>query len=106
MHGEGFKHQDFYLCHILINFSIPDDPLLYIADLHRVRRKKKNKKSWQIKDLAALNYSASQKLISRTDRLRFMKHYDPTLANDLLSLKKIVKKTAQIRSHEEKKDKN
>jgi len=42
MHREGFMHQDFYLCHILINFSIPDDPLLYVADLHRVRRKKKN----------------------------------------------------------------
>jgi len=104
MHGEGFKHQDFYLCHILINFSIPDDPLLYVADLHRVRRKKKNKKGWQIKDLAALNYSASQKLISRTDRLRFMKHYSPILANDPLFLKKIIKKTAQIRSHEEKKE--
>jgi Lipopolysaccharide kinase (Kdo/WaaP) family. len=102
MHGEGFKHQDFYLCHILINSIVPDDPLLYVADLHRVRRKKKNKKSWQIKDLAALNYSASQKLISRTDRLRFMKHYDPVLADDPLFLKKIIKKTAQIRSHEEK----
>jgi len=103
MHGEGFKHQDFYLCHILVNSSVPDDPLLYVADLHRVRRKKNNKKSWQIKDLAALNYSASQKLISRTDRLRFMKHYDPILANDRLFLKKIMKKTAQIRSHETKK---
>jgi heptose I phosphotransferase len=106
MHGEGFKHQDFYLCHILINLSVPDDPLLYIADLHRVRRRKKNKQSWQIKDLAALNYSAPQKLISRTDRLRFMKHYDPILANDLLFLKKVIKKTAQIRSHEEKNQEN
>lgn len=102
MHGEGFKHQDFYLCHILLNFSVPDDPLLYIADLHRVRRKKKNKRRWQIKDLAALNYSAPQKLISRTDRLRFMKHYDPVLAKDSLFLKKIIEKTAQIRNHEEK----
>jgi hypothetical protein len=71
-----------------------------------VRRKKKNKKSWQIKDLAALNYSAPQKIISRTDRLRFMKHYDPILAKDLLFLKKIIKKTTQIRSHEEKKRRN
>ena len=106
MHREGFKHQDFYLCHILINFTIPNDPLLYIADLHRVRRKKNNNKSWQIKDLAALNYSAPQKLFSRNDRLRFMKHYDPILANDLSFLKKIIKKTEKIRSHEEKKDKN
>ena len=105
MHGEGFKHQDFYLCHILINPGSPDDPRLYVADLHRVRRKKTNKKIWRIKDLAALNYSAPQKLISQTDRLRFMKHYDPILANNRLFLKKIIKKTAQIRSHEEKKDK-
>ncbi|HPD61254.1 MAG TPA: lipopolysaccharide kinase InaA family protein [Thermodesulfobacteriota bacterium] len=103
MHGKGFMHQDFYLCHILINSSSPDDPILYVADLHRVRRKKTNKKTWRIKDLAALNYSAPQKLISRTDRLRFMKHYDPILANNRLFLKKIIKKTGQIRSHEEKK---
>ena len=102
MHKEGFKHQDFYLCHILINLSTPDDPLLYVVDLHRVRRNKKIKKSRQIKDLAALNYSASQQLISKTDRLRFMKDYDPMLANNLVFLKKIVKKTEQIRNHDKK----
>jgi len=106
MHGEGFKHQDFYLCHILIDLNHSDDPPLYIVDLHRVRRKKKIKQSGQIKDLAALNYSAPQRLISRTDRLRFMKQYDPLLAKNRVFFKSIIKKTEQIRRHDEKKNCN
>jgi exopolyphosphatase/pppGpp-phosphohydrolase len=106
MHGEGFQHQDFYLCHILANPGFSDNPVLYIVDLHRVRRRQKNKQRWRIKDLAELNYSASQKFISRTDRLRFMKHYDPFLANDRLFLKRIMEKTARIRSMMRKNRKN
>jgi len=104
MHEEGFKHQDFYLCHILINWSNPDKPLLYIADLHRVRRQKKSKIRWRIKDLAALNYSAPQEIISRTDRLRFLKRYDTGLAMDRSFIKAIIKKTEKIRKHTEKKE--
>lgn len=102
MHCGGFNHQDFYLCHILVNVNNPDDPLLYIADLHRVRREKKIKQCRQIKDLAALDYSAPQRFISRSDRLRFMKQYDSMLAKDRCFLKRIIKKTAKIRSHDEK----
>ena len=103
MHEEGFRHQDFYLCHILINWSNPDAPLLYIADLHRVIKVKRRAKRWKIKDLAALNYSAPEKIISRANRLRFLKHYDPRLAGDRLFIKAIIKKTERIRNHTEKK---
>jgi heptose I phosphotransferase len=103
MHDAGFKHQDFYLCHLLINWSNPDDPLLYIADLHRVRRQRKNKGRWRIKDLAALNYSAPTKTVSRADRLRFLTAYDPMLAKDRSFVMAIMSKTERIRSHTEKK---
>lgn len=102
MHKEGFKHQDFYLCHILINWNNPDNPLLFIADLHRVKKQKKNKTRWRIKDLAALNYSAPANTISQTDRLRFLKQYSPLLSRDRSFIKAIVKKTEQIRNHTEK----
>ena len=103
MHAEGFNHQDFYLCHILVNLNNADDPIFFIADLHRVKKKREIKKTWKVKDLAALNYSTPKKIISRADRLRFMKNYDPILAKDPAFLKAIVKKTEQIRHHEEKK---
>ena len=103
MHKNGFKHQDFYLCHILVNLNNPDKPLLYICDLHRVRKKKKDKRQSKIKDLAALNYSAPGKFISRTDRLRFLRKYDPVLAKDRSFVKAIVKKTERIRKHAERK---
>lgn len=102
MHEEGYKHQDFYLCHILINWTEPDNPLLYIADLHRVKKQEKSHKRWRIKDLAALNYSAPEKLISQKDRLRFLKEYDPLLLKDRLFIKAIIRKTERIRSHAEK----
>lgn len=103
MHEAGFKHQDFYLCHILINWSDPGNPLLYVADLHRVKRLRKGGRYWRIKDLAALNYSAPPKIISRTDRLRFLKEYAPTLARDRSFIKAITRKTERIRRHTEKK---
>jgi heptose I phosphotransferase len=103
MHDAGFKHQDFYLCHILINWSNPDDPLLYIADLHRVRSQRRTEGRWRIKDLAALNYSAPAEIVSRTDRLRFLNAYNPTVAKDKSLVTAIMRKTERIRSHTEKK---
>jgi len=103
MHEAGFKHQDFYLCHILIDWSDPDNPLLYIADLHRVKRQSKTGGRWRIKDLAALNYSAPTKIVSRTDRLRFLNTYDPRLAHDKTFVRAIMRKTERIRKHTAKK---
>lgn len=103
MHEAGFKHQDFYLCHILMDWSNPGDPLLYIADLHRVRRQRKSTRRWRVKDLASLNYSASPKIVSRTDRLRFLSAYDPILAKDKSFVMAITEKTRRIRNHTEKK---
>lgn len=102
MHDAGFKHQDFYLCHILINWSNLDNPLLYIADLHRVRSQRKTKGRWRIKDLAALDYSAPTEIVSRTDRLRFLDAYDPMVAKDKSFVSAIMRKTERIRSHTEK----
>jgi len=102
MHEQGFRHQDFYLCHILINWKHRDNPLLFIVDLHRVTRERKNRTRWRIKDLAALNYSAPAHTVSRTDRLRFLKQYSPRLAGNRSFIKAIVKKTQKIRNHNEK----
>ena len=103
MHLSGINHRDLYLCHILVKKGQHNNWNIYFADLHRVDRRKKVGLRWQVKDLAALNYSADKKLITRTDRLRFLTCYRGSNKLDAKSgmfIKKILKKTAKIRSHD------
>jgi tRNA A-37 threonylcarbamoyl transferase component Bud32 len=103
MHLSGLNHRDLYLCHILVKKGQRNKWNIYFADLHRVDRRKKVGFRWRVKDLAALNYSADKNLITRTDRLRFLTHYRGTNKVDAESgvlIKKILKKTAKIRSHD------
>lgn len=103
MHARGFKHQDFYLCHLLVRDTAGEHPPeLYIADLHRARRKRNPSWRWYVKDLAALNYSAPAGVFSRTDRLRFLRAYDPALAGDRSFIRAVVGKTGRIRAHTQK----
>lgn len=102
MHTQGFKHQDYYLCHLLIHGADSDHPELYIADLHRARRKRNAGWRWNIKDLAGLNYSAPEGVFSRTDRLRFLKAYDAALAENRSFIRSVARKTERIRAHTEK----
>jgi hypothetical protein len=58
-----------------------------------------------VKDLAALNYSADETIITRTDRLRFISYYqgeERLNANTKRLIKKTIKKTDRIRSHNQK----
>jgi heptose I phosphotransferase len=102
MHACGFKHQDFYLCHLLIAGADSAHPDLYIADLHRTRRRRNATWNWKIKDLASLNYSAPAGAFSRADRLRFLKAYDAVLAGDRSFIRAVVRKTERIRTHTER----
>jgi hypothetical protein len=56
-----------------------------------------------VKDLAALNYSADPQVITRTDRLRFLRHYrdgeTPGIPLRLL-VRKVLRKTEKIRRHD------
>ena len=101
MHASGFNHRDLYLCHILRD----EAGKLYIVDLHRVQRRPAVPGRWQVKDIAALNYSAPAGIISRTDRLRFLKAY---LGTERLSgrdkgfVLKVLKKTQKMVKHNAK----
>ncbi|MBI5264808.1 MAG: hypothetical protein HY852_23680, partial [Bradyrhizobium sp.] len=58
---------------------------------------------WIIKDLAALNYSATPEAITTGDRARFLKAYigDPgSLREHLPLIGAIVRKTARISRHD------
>ena len=97
MHAAGFNHRDLYLCHILRESS----GKLYIVDLHRVQRRAQVPERWQIKDIAALNYSAPR-TVSRTDRLRFLKAYlgsGHLTSGDKRFILKVLKKTQTMLEH-------
>ena len=103
MHRSGFNHRDLYLCHLLIKNTAESDWIIYIADLHRVDRRQRVGTRWMVKDLAALNYSADPQFITRTDRLRFVRHYRDGKAPDIplrLLIRKVLRKTEKIRLHD------
>ncbi|MBI1827800.1 MAG: hypothetical protein HY287_02715 [Planctomycetes bacterium] len=74
-HAAGFVHRDLYLSHIFFDAQANDQTSLHLIDLQRVLRPRYFRERWIIKDLAALNYSAPSPLITRTDRLRWLKEY-------------------------------
>ncbi len=103
MHACGFNHRDLYLCHLLIDASAE----VFIVDLHRVDIRKQVPVRWKVKDIAALNYSAPQGIVSRTDRLRFLKIYlgtDRLTATEKCFALKVLKKTEKMLKHNRKRD--
>ena len=101
MHAAGFNHRDLYLCHILRDSR----GNLYIVDLHRIQHRPAVPERWLVKDIAALNYSAPAGIISRTDRLRFLKTYlgtDRLSGRDKRFALKVLKKTGKMVEHNKK----
>lgn len=76
LHQHGLFHRDLYLCHVFLCRNADGGIVLRLIDLSRMIEKKNgHNERWQIKDLAALNYSAPAGLVTRADRLRFLYDY-------------------------------
>lgn len=104
LHGAGMVHQDLYLCHLFVRPEDPADSLSMI-DLQRIRQLRRVRGRARLKDLAALNYSAEQVGVSRTDRLRFILEYfqrDRLSRGQRLLLLLIRFKAILIRRHDRK----
>jgi len=102
MHDLGFNHRDFYLCHILARQGTDTSWELFICDLHRVDKRENVGMRWQVKDIAALNYSAPEKFISVRDRIRFLKQYLGKTRLDCEArvwIGKVIKKTEKMKRH-------
>jgi heptose I phosphotransferase len=103
LHGPGYHHKDFYLCHVFVNQYTPLDSPLVIIDLQRLSRAHWFRRRWVIKDLAALNYSARDEFTTHADRLRFLLAYlgmerlDPRARR---LLRAVLRKTERIRRHD------
>jgi heptose I phosphotransferase len=77
LHQYGINHRDFYICHFLLDLSMPSSAglNLYLIDLHRAGLRKHISMRWVVKDLAALYFSCKKIGLTRRDLLRFIKHY-------------------------------
>jgi len=75
LHRAGYFHRDLYLCHIFFDSDRPIDDALRLIDLQRVIQPTWRRGRWVVKDLAALNYSTPTSLVSRADRVRFLRLY-------------------------------
>jgi len=74
MHDENLFHRDLYLSHVFL--SLQDGaPQLHLIDLARLTHRRRRQFRWRVKDLAALEYSSPRPLITRTDRVRFLRAY-------------------------------
>ena len=81
LHGLGINHQDFYICHFLLDTqdalttgNVAEVPI-YLVDLHRAGIHTKIPVRWLVKDLAGLYYSTFDIGLSRRDVLRFLRVY-------------------------------
>ena len=103
LHRQGYIHRDLYLSHLFFDPSAPPERSLRLIDMQRVRRPCSRQRRWIIKDLASLNFSVPHRLISRTDRLRWLTKYRGARKLDASTrslVYRIVGKTQQIERHE------
>lgn len=82
LHANGIYHRDFYICHFCFKDEARQQcpPPLFVLDLHRVEIHAKPHSGLQIKDLAALYFSAMDVGLTAGDRLTFFKHYHAAMS--------------------------
>ena len=103
LHSRGYVHRDLYLSHVFYDPSKPDNQSLHLIDLQRVMRPSLRWRRWIIKDLAALNFSAPKRLVSASDRVRWLRAYLGIVKLDATARRlayRVVGKTLAIARHE------
>lgn len=75
MHAARLFHRDFYLAHLFVDWQDESRPVIYVIDLARMLERPRRSWRWQIKDLAALHHSAPMGIVSKSDRVRFLRMY-------------------------------
>jgi hypothetical protein len=104
LHGCGYIHRDLYLSHVFFDPSQPIDGSLRLIDLQRVIQPQCCVQRWVVKDLASLNFSTPSSLVSRSDRLRWLRLYLQVEKLDGAARRlvhRIIGKTQRIARHEQ-----
>ncbi len=95
IHGNGFNHRDFYICHFLLDLSNGDDNIdpdnlrLFLIDLHRVQIRPSTPWRWRVKDISAIMFSSMNIGLTKEDLLLFAKNYHNTTAKKSMAENKI-----------------
>jgi hypothetical protein len=103
LHDRGYVHRDLYLSHVFYNPDEPAETALRLIDLQRVLRPLRRCRRWIVKDLASLDFSTPRRVVGRTDRLRWLKHYIGVRRLDTPARQlayRIVGKSRQIARHD------
>jgi len=75
LHAHRLFHRDLYLSHVFWSRNADGGIVLHLIDLARMIERPLLPRRWATKDLAALEYSAPCPLVTRADRLRFLRTY-------------------------------
>ncbi len=105
MHHYGFYHRDLYLCHVFLTRNRDGAIVLRVIDLARMIERPLSPGRWRIKDLAALQYSAPSPIVTRADRMRFMRaYYGANASKELMrsDIHRVAAKTRRIAAHDAK----
>ena len=91
LHANGMNHRDFYICHFCLDQSRlkADEIYLYLIDLHRVGIKATISATSQMKDIAALYFSAMDAGLTSRDYLRFLCAYRRLTADNTPKLDEV-----------------
>ena len=98
-HETGYRHRDFYLAHIFYSQT----GQFYLIDLQRAFRPLFLRKRFRVKDIAQLHYSASGRIFSCSDRLRFYQRYAGSTklgVKDRRFLKKVQARAWRMADHD------
>ncbi len=105
VHGLGINHQDFYICHFLLDTRAEltvdnvDVVPIYLVDLHRAGMRTEIPVRWLVKDLAGLYYSTFDIGLSRRDVLRFLRVYFDRPLRETLAAHQALLDRCERRAH-------
>jgi tRNA A-37 threonylcarbamoyl transferase component Bud32 len=106
LHENGFFHRDLYLCHLFLTRNADGGIVLQLIDLARMIEKPWSGRRWMVKDLASLEYSSPQGLVTRADRVRFLYYYQGDFARrggiDRGLIDDILSRTRRMARHDVK----
>lgn len=103
LHRSGYVHRDLYLSHLFFDPCAGSSGSLHLIDAARVLRPPRGGARWIVKDLASLNFSTPWRLVSGTDRIRWLKSYLLVPKLDAATRRlvyRVIGKTARIAGHE------
>ena len=104
-HAAGLVHKDFYLAHVLAVPGVPE-PEMFLIDLQRVMRPCCRSERWQVKDLAALAYSALKAGATREDLCAAFAVYLDSPDTDIRLAREIDRRVDWLRTRRPRHDAN